>query len=324
MKKLITILFIAGTAGALFYLTTPNKQKGAVHIALFTPTTHPALEEIALGFEETLQRLTPRNFIIIPFNANGNKSLLRAQAEEIVSGRYDLIFTIGASCSQMISELSQKRKMQMPQVFTAIDSLEFAQRLRASGLATGVYLELNYLGEMDMLHQLKPTAKKLLLVYDPSQGTGLEKFKLQIANYITKYGMSLDAVEVYQASEIQAKVTARLAEADVLLVLVDNTVVAGIDALIALCNRYGVTLLASDLASGQKGAALAYGVTEYESGKAAAYKAHEILVNAKQPANIPLEALANFRTAINRDTMQLQNLVVSEETLKSLGETNHV
>jgi putative ABC transport system substrate-binding protein len=326
MKKLIIILLLVATAGILYFAASRfgrevSSQPGQLRIALFTPVTHPALEEVEQGFKETMQKLSPKPYVFAIFNANGNRTLLRAQAEEVVGGEYDLVFTMGALCSQTVAQLMQKKGIKIPHVFAAVDSAEFAHSLTAlNAFSTGVYVQLDYTKEMDMLHALKPNTKNILLVYDPAHGTGLEKYKKQIESYVKKYGMMLHIVEIAQSNEIQQKVAASLPNMDVVLVLVDNTVVAGLDALIALCNRYGVTLLASDLASGKKGAALAYGITEYESGSSAAGKAHEILIEGKKPQELPISAITNFRVVVNRDTMKAQNLDIGQEQLKQLEE----
>lgn len=198
-----------------------------------------------------------------------------------------------------------------------MDGPEFAESLaRLNASSTGVYVNSDYKQEMEMLYKLKPTTKNVLLVYDPTHGTGLEKYKQEIEVYSKQLGMTLHSVEVYHSNEIQQRVAASLPQMDVVLVLTDNTVVAGIDTLVNLCNRYGVTLLASDLASGEKGAALAHGITEYESGSGAAEKAVAIIVDGKNPAELPVTAITNFRMKINRNTMNSQGLDLNDAQLK--------
>jgi putative ABC transport system substrate-binding protein len=296
-------------------------------IAIFTPTTHPALEEIEAGFKETLAALSgdKKTCQFTTLNANGNRTLLQAQAHEIVMGDYDLVFTIGAGCSQMIAQLMRKKNNKTPHVFSAVDGREYAQSLQdintdADGKShsCGVYVEDDYAGEMDVLHALKPGVKNMLLVYDPTHGTGLEKYKDLIVGYNKNRGVTVHAVQVYQANEIQQKVSALLPSMDAVVVLTDNTVVTGIDVLINLCNHYGVTLCASDLASGKKGAAFAYGVTEYESGAGGAHLAHDILMCGKKPQELSPKAAADFRVIINRQTMQAQGLVIAELLLREI------
>lgn len=299
-----------------FYVSIQNARKGdTLRIAILTPTTHLALEEIEQGFKETLQKSDTKPCVFTTFNANGNKTLLRAQAEEIVGDSYEVIFTIGAFCSQTIAELLQKKGLKTPHVFGGVDGPVFAESLaQLNKSSTGVYVKSDYKQEMDLLHKIKPKAKNILLVYDPTHGTGLEIYKKEIEHYVKQLGIALHSVEVYQTNEIQQKVAASLPQMDVVLVLTDNTVVAGIDTLVSLCNRYGVTLLASDLSSGEKGAALAYGITEYESGSGAAKKAVAIM-KGKKPADLSVTAITNFRMKINKDTMNAQGLELDDAQL---------
>jgi len=312
-----SMLLAASVVYVAYHGFRGKTQSEDLRIAIFTPTTHSALEEIERGFKETLGKLSSQSYLFTTFNANGNRTLLRAQAEEIAAGDYDLIFTIGVTCSQTISEIIKKKGITNAHVFGGVDGPEFAQSLiLANAASAGVYVKSDYQQEMEILHQFKPAAKKILLVYDPTHGTGLEKDKQVIEQHIKKFGMQLQCVEIYQTNELQQKVAALLPQVDVVLVLTDNTVVAGIEALVVLCNRYRVTLLASDLASGKKGAALAYGITEYESGSGAAQKAHDILIHGKKPCEVALSAVVNFRIAVNAQTMKAQNLDVNAETLQ--------
>lgn len=326
MKKLIIKLLIIASA-IILYVTVPGLKRGFKtptervnrrRIALFTPITHPALGDIEQGFKDELQKLTPQlAYDFSTFNANGNRTLLRAQAEEIVQGDYDLIFSMGALCTQTIAELLKKKGIKTPQVFGGVEGPGFAESVAATNeFSTGVYVKPDYKQEMKLLHTLKPTTKNILLVYDPTQGTGQEKYKQEIEEYLKPYGSTLHSVEIYQTNEIQQKVAGFLPTMDVVLVLPDNTVVAGIDSLIALCNRYGVTLLASDLNSGKKGAALAYGVTEYESGTGAAKKAAAILAEGKKPHKLGVSPVIDLRIEINKETMKPQHLEIDEATLK--------
>jgi len=325
MKKIIIISLVIATIAAAFYFSVHNKRKTShhdnkkLHIAILTPISHPALQEVEQGFKETIGKTNHQDYVFTTFNGNGNKTLLRAQAEEIVNGNYDLIFTIGAASSELVAQLAHKKGVRTPQVFGAIDDQQFAKHIAdTNAFTTGVFVKTNYKGSVDALHELKPSTKNMLLVYDPTQGIGLEKDKQEIEQYIKKYGISLHAVEIYQPNEIAQKVSALLPGNDVALVLIDNTVVAGIDALITLCNRYGVTLLVSDQGSGTKGAAIAYGITEYESGAGAAHKAHEILVDGKQPNQLPISAITNFRTVVNKEAAKMQNLNIDEKIIAEL------
>lgn len=312
MKKMIFFILCIFGLGAFFIhlYYTPRKKAVQYSIAFCTPTTHPALEEIERGFKEGLeQKCLGKEFTCTIFNANGNKSLLRAQAEEVVTGHYDLICTLGANFSQSVAELLHKKKIQTPQVFTAVDDPVFAQSLADTNPhSTGSYVQFDYPQQIDLLLRVKPDMRTLLLVYDPLQGVGLEADKQIVERYARSKGIAVKVVEVYQSNEIQQKVAALIPSVDVVLVFVDNTVVAGIDTLINLCNRSGVTLYASDLNSGKKGAALSYGITEYESGAVAANTACAILVGGKTIDQLPIRAITNRSFVLNYAVAQKQKV----------------
>jgi len=318
---LVIAIFIGYASLPDLFRRYSHKNNPGYSIAILTPTSHPALEEIEAGFKETLEEVYKVPVSCFVYNANGNKTLMRAQAEEMVMGAYDLIFTIGSACSQMVAELEKKRHRAIPQVFASVADKAYAEQLIATNpFATGCYVEPNYEKQIDLLLTIKPTLKNVLLVYDPTQGIGLEKDKNKIQTYLAQRAIKLHAVEVYSAHEIQQKVAGLLSGIDSVLVLTDNTVVAGIDSLITLCNRYGVTLFASDLASGKKGAALAYGTTERQAGVESAKKAYQILLNAKNPSSIPVSAVDDFVLAINKETMGMQNSILDDEKIDFLNQ----
>ena len=72
--------------------------------------------------------------------------------------------------------------------------------------------------------------------------------------------------------------------------LKDNTVVSGLDALIKL----NIPIMASDLDSPDRGAALGFGVHEIDFGIEAAKKALLILEQGIPPREIPVTAPSNF------------------------------
>lgn len=323
------VLFLVVILATIFYFTFSFfnlssfiSHADAINIAILTPTTHLALEEIEQGFKETMRKGN-LNYSFTTFNANGNKTLLRAQAEEIIQRKFDLIFTIGAGTTQIIAELLSKKNITIPHVFGGVDGPEFAQSMSViNPNSTGVYVKIDYGKQMDIVCNIKPDMKNILLVYDPSHGTGLEKDKLEVEKHLKKYQIKLKSVEVYQTNEIQQKVLGLISSVDAVLVLTDNTVVAGLDALIKLCNRYKVPLIASDLSSGKKGALIAYGITEYDSGSGAALKALEIIENNKKPNQLIVTPIDNFRLEINKSSMNLQGLNFDDTALKQLKVQN--
>ncbi|MBV8661100.1 MAG: ABC transporter substrate-binding protein [Candidatus Dependentiae bacterium] len=321
-NKVLISLFGVAIVCCLLLVSTlmksdQTKNDQAIRIAVFQPATHPALDEIAQGFIDTMQHAVQQNYIFDRYNGNGNKILMQAQAQEIVQKDYDLIFTIAVGCSVMIKDLCLKKHNQTPIVFTAVDD---PIRLDLQGsMITGVIDQSNYPEQLGLLLAIKPSIKNLLLVYDQSQASGLEKDKNQIRSILKEKGVAFACVEILNIADIQQKVTGFIETADVIMVLKDNTVVSGIDSLIALCQRYHVPLFTSDLNSVVKGAALGYGIYEAESGIQAAYQAKLILEKGMLPSQLPIISVKNMKMKINCNHAKLQGLDIDCKNFSMAG-----
>ncbi len=307
--------------GAEIVLQRNRSALSDYRIALFAPAVHPSMTDIMNGFKDTIHSGSDKKYSFDEYNANGNATLLRAQADEIVQHNYDLVFTIGAQCSQSIFELSQKRQSKTPQVFTAVDNPVamgiIASLAHPGGMVTGTNDEDDYEQQIHALLHIKPNIKTVLLVYNPAQGH-LEKKSGKLEKILKEKNISLRIVTVAHQNEIAQKVPHFLTDVDVLMILTDHTTVAGVDSLILLCGRYGVTLFTSELNSGDKGAALSFGVQQADYGVLGAQLAHRILEDKESPASIAVLPLEKLYLKINTKTMEQQGLHLSKERLAQL------
>ena len=223
----VRYLFLESMKSDQYKLDAPH----ALRIAIFQPATHPALDEIAQGFIDEMNN-SEQDYAFTRYNANGNKILMYAQAQEILQQSYDLVFTIGLGCSIAMKELTAKQGNHTPVVFCAIDDpVKF--NLFGSNI-TGVIDHTNYQRQLDLALQLQPSIKKVILVYDVSQGSGLEKDKDAVQSILQEKNIDFKAIEINGLTEIQQKVTAFMDSADLVMILKDNTIVSGIDTIIKL------------------------------------------------------------------------------------------
>ena len=283
-------------------------------IAIVTPASHKALEEIERGFKESLVQLHAIPCTFAVYNANGNRTLIRSQLEDILQKDFDAIFTIGAMATQMAKEITTKRGILTPIVFGAVADpvrLNLVESLEKTGNhVTGAAAITQYSLQIKLLLQLKPAIKNVLLVYDPTQSSGLERDKNEVVQLLKDRAISVKAIEIYQTRELHQKIEPLVAAADVVMIFKDNTVVSGIDTLVKLCGRHGVTLLTSDLDSVDKGAALGFGVYEYDFGAASAERMALLLREKKHPREIPVSLVTKYHLKINTKTMASQGLVI--------------
>lgn len=317
MSVLLIVFFIA-----IHFIAKTDHQAPAFKVALFLPAVHPAMDEIIEGFKKTITQESDKKYQFNEYNANGNPTLLRSQADDIVSSNYNLIFTIGASCSHTVFELLRKKEQVTPVVFSAIDDpvgMGIIDSLTSSGNnVTGVVSTTLYEQQIDALLQVKPATQHILLVYNPAHGTGLEKEKELLTTLLKEKNITLHSAQIASANDIMPKVTPFLQGMDVVLILTDHTAVMGVPMLATLCARYGITLYASDLNSGDKGAALAFGVSEYDYGKYAASLAITILEEKRDPSAVPIVRMDKQYLKINTKVMGQQGLALSDQDLAGI------
>ncbi len=284
-------------------------------VAILLPITHPSLENIKQGFIDTVEKVADHKYNFTVYNANGNRMLMLSQAEEVLARGYDLIIPIATAPAQMIKEISIRKGIATPIVFIAAE-------ITPSEYITGVKDDVPIDQQINVLELFKPDLKKLLLVYNSSE-TRLEQYKKELEKILDNKGIKLETVEIYQSNEIYRKVEPFLSNAiDAVLVFKDNTVVSGIDSLIKLCDKYNVTLMASDLDSVDKGAVLGFGIQEYDLGVLGGKKGLAILEEHKKPSSLEVDMLDEFKVKINSKNVKSQGLNVDQKTiyLMRLGE----
>lgn len=306
MKALINYLL------CLFFLTACEKtNENQISIAILTPISHPSLEQIENGFKQTMETKNPGKYHFVTYNAQGNKTLMRSEIEEIALKNYSLVFTIGTSTTQMATEVLKNKGLNTPLVFTCVnDPLHYhivSSEENPKGYVTGVKEMLHFEEELAVLLQYKPTIKNILLVYNPTE-PGLQKDQKEIQEILNRQNIHLQTVEAFQTNELLTKVSPFISSADALIVLKDNTVVSGLEVLVKLCNRQRIPLMASDLDSPDRGAAFGYGVYEIEFGVEGAHKALQILDQGVTPGSIPITPVSEFTLRINSEAAKKQGI----------------
>lgn len=311
MKKYIFAAITAAIALCAYYYIPSGEVQPAGHyrIAVLTPVTHAALEEIILGFKETLGKNLPCTFDI--YNAEGDRVLLQSQAEKIAQDtRYNLALVVATQPSIIMKEVVLKRGSQLPIVCAAVDDPVkngLVHSLESSGNTFTTVTESmdkkHYQLQLDFLKKLFPHIKKLLLVYTPNVMLDREKDLLDECS--KEHGIELTLLPIFACHELAQKASSLMLGQDCVIVLKDNTIVSCIETLVMLCNRMHIPLYASDLNSLKAGATCAYGVHEYQFGMQAAHQAYAILHDKKKPSTVASSRITQCRFVVNQEALKI-------------------
>lgn len=296
---------------------TQISQLPTKKIAIMLPATHPAMDSIEQGFRKSLSLSKKGEYAITTFNGNGNRQLMQAQVKQVFDGSFDLVFTVGAGLSSLANTIAGKALQAAPLICGAVASPEklgiVQSKVTSRGNVTCIIEPRHFKEQVALLCAIKPTVEQVLIVYDHMQGGGMEEERLELQAELMHYGIKVKALEVQSSAEVYAKTASQIAGCDVVIILKDHTTVSAVDGLIKLCNQQGVTLMASDLDSGIKGAALSYGVEESAFGEQAAVAARKILEDGIAAADIPFQAPDNYHLQINLPHCGKQGIMLDQK-----------
>ena len=294
-------------------------KRGAkkVSIALLHPASSCLVDMIIQGFKDELEKGSHLECSYADYDNRGDRTLLRSHVEDVISKDFDLIFTTGQATSILTAEILRKRRCNKPMVFTAVqDPVEAGivpeNRDRTCSI-TGSSSETveRHEQQFSLLLILKPDTKRLLIPYNPSCDTISRRKVANAEEYMLQRGIPVQKIEIFSIAECLEKIGAFVQQGDVIWVPRDPMIMATMQGIAKLASRYHATLYTSNFDAIEKGAALAFGVDDKDSGYNAGTKAREILVEGKHPSEIPVNPPSSQHYLwINRNVLKSQGVEI--------------
>lgn len=287
MKKIVSLCLVVA-CGVGLSLVTFKAKKESKTFAIFIPVTHPSIIDIQHGIEEELHAKDPNCNITI-FNAQGNKSLLYAEAHAATKAEVDLVFTIGTGVTKSVQEVFRKTKCATPFIFTAVSDLDGLGLLDENGQQNGNFTGVRevhaFTKQVEILKAIGSPLEEVLIVYDPTNW-GMERDKEEMKQKMEDAQFLVRELEVVEPSDIYKKLPFALKGAKYVMVLKDNTVVSALSSILNITEKAGVSVIASDLNSVDKGAEFAVGVLERDFGRLAGKQGIEIVYHKKSAKEV--------------------------------------
>jgi putative ABC transport system substrate-binding protein len=178
--------------------------------------------------------------------------------------------TFGTDATTLAVSYGLEHESTKPICFMAAEPSEALKRYP---YLTGTRSDFGVTRYCNTYAQLFPERTKILLVYDPAVKAGINAQDAEacIAT-LHAAGFTVTGVTIDKPSSIYERALSGIHQhqPDTIMILMDNTVVSGIDALIKLCNENKILLFAADHNSCIKGAGAAFGHKEALFGSMAA------------------------------------------------------
>ncbi|WP_188207082.1 ABC transporter substrate-binding protein [Alkalibacillus aidingensis] len=272
---------------------------------------HPSLDRATEGFQDALEEagLSVYFDISLAQGDNNNASLI---AEQFVGDEVDLIF--GNSTPSTQSALNETDEI--PIVFTSVTDPEGAGLVDTMDQPGG-----NVTGTADMHPDAVPSAVELVeemgyesigLIYNASEQNSVRQIEL-VNEVADENGLETHEATVSSSSEVMQSAESLVGQADVFLIITDNTVVSALESVISVGQNESMPVFVSELDSVRRGGFAGYGFDYYDIGYEAGEKAVKILEDGENPGDIPASYPQNLILEVNEEAAELMGVEITDE-----------
>lgn len=314
-RKILSILLICAV-----FLTGCSKKRENNHFFDYTIginqlMEHPALDDARRGFEDELKDLGI-NCNIEYQNAQGDIPNTISISQKFIKDDVDLILAIGTPAAQSTKQLQS----QIPVLFTAVtDPVEsgLVKSFEKTGSnITGTSDMANIEDQLKLFHLLDPNIKNIGVIYNLNEANSLIQLK-ETKEVATKYSLNIVDVGINNINEVQQSLEYMISKVDAVYLLSDNMIAssAGLVSKKLIDNK--LISISAEESQVKNGMLLTNGLSYYELGRQTGQMAKEILVNKKDPRDMPVEKSKTTDLKYNYNTMKSLALDEKHELFKN-------
>lgn len=283
-NKILLLLFIVVLAAGCNKQAADN-DNSSFKVGIAVINNHPALLEIEKGIIDELKAQNI-NVFIDSQNANNDTNIINAIASKFAADKKDLSIGIATPTAVALANSITDK----PVLFAAVndpigaglvDSLD-----KGKNNITGLSDALPIKEHLKIYHSIYQF-KKLGFIYNGAEKNSITMLKIT-QEVCKEMGIELLPITIYNPAEVNMAAESLVSRADAFYVVTDNTLVAGITALITAAANNKKPVFSEDYTSAVNGGILyAIGFDYYKAGRKTGKMAVEIL-KGKKPDEMPV------------------------------------
>ena len=291
MKKICILL-----ACALLLVLAGCKKKAdntenTIKIGISKIILHPALDAIEQGIKDELAEAGFTNIVYDSQNANGE--IATASSIANLYKQENMTVSIGIATPMALALANQIKDKSV--VFSAVSDpigAGIRSTLEAeSGNITGVSDMAPVRQQILLITKLKPGIKRIGHIYTPGEANSISMRNVA-QETCDELGIELVLSTVTNTSEVKQAATVLAPKVEAIYISNDNTVVAALAGLCESATRAGVPVISADPSSAaSSGVTVAYGIDNYQTGRATGKIVARIL-RGEKPSEIPVKLMS--------------------------------
>ncbi len=298
MKRFLLFVVVAFTFSSYVY---------SQNVAIVFSEKLKVYEEIIEGFKEKV------NLPIKEFFIEDDSKKIDEIVSQIKSLKPSVIFSIGLRSTKIVKE----KLPEIPLVFS------FVVNPHRFGLAgeniCGIRLEINPFDTLQMLKELKPTAKNIGVIYDPRR---TENFVEEAKRAAEKLNLNILAQRAYKVSDVPSGLDSLKGKIDAFWIIYDpviaNNMVLKKLLLFTLSNK--LPLICPAKVFVKKGGLFALDADFKKLGVQAAEIVHKIVFEGISPSEIGIQWPQDKRIFINKRIAKKIGLFLTPSILSRTDE----
>ena len=326
MKRREFITLLGGAAAG--WPLAARAQQGArmrrIAVLSALPPDDPEWQTRLAAFHQALGErgwTIGRNIRIEYSVGAANDAQMRQRAAALLALEPDIILVNGITAMQPVIDATRSVPIVFMNVVDPVGAGHVASLARPGGNVTGfAQFEYGMSGKwLDLLKQIAPSLKRVLVLRDPSSSTGIAQLA-GIMSGAHSLGVAVSPLDVRVPAEIEHGVTAFASEENGGLIL--SAGAAGIrnrELILMLAARHRLPAVYPFRIFAASGGLMSYGIDTTEASRGAAGYVDRILKGEK-PADLPVQQPTKFELVINLKTAKALGLNMPQTLLATADE----
>lgn len=281
--------------------------------------THPAIDETRVGLIKELkaQGFVPEKTVHIKVETEGGNLISVQGLEDSKAKKLNKIHVaIGTSIAQSVKKnMAPEASLVFSSVTDPVGAGLLKKTEKPEGRVTGVSNFVSAYPQLKFFHLLYPKMKTIGFLYNPEEANSL-RILHDVQSAAAKLGLSVVLGVVNSPKEVE-NAARKMSDVDAFFVSNDNTVASEWGDVVRVADERKVPAFTSDTALIKYGALAAYGVNQYEVGRATALMVIRLL-KGEPVSSIPMVTVNEPSRVLNDQKAKELGLTFDQETLKQV------
>jgi len=282
--------------------TSDKKEDGdkVYHIGIIQLVEHQALDAATEGFQKALKEKLGDKVEFDVQNAQGEETNCATIATKFVNSNVDLIM---ANATQAVIS-SATATSDIPIVGTSVTDYVTTGTVKSNDAPGGNVTGTSDLAPIDqqveLLQKLLPDAKNVGILYCSAEANSVYQAE-QAQKYLEKAGINVKTYTAADSNDIQQVVTKAADENDAIYIPTDNTIASNMEIVKNVTVPAKVPVIAGEENMCSAGGLATLSISYESIGYNAGLMAYDILVNGKNPADMPIQYADDVTLKYNAD-----------------------